>query len=151
MQTKNQLADNNYQWFKDGVAISGANSNSYTINNAQTSDSGIYHCEITNTDLPNMVIERQTITLNIGTLSVEKNTENPFSIYPNPTANWLHIKLNKTQSGEARLTDISGKELLRLKLNSTINLIDISNFNAGMYMLNVSSEYETTTTRIIKQ
>lgn len=151
MHTKNQLAANSYQWFKDGVAISGANANSYTINNAQTSDSGIYHCEITNTDLPDMVIERQTITLNIGTLSIEKNTDKPISIYPNPTKNWLHIKLNQEQTGEAKLTDISGKELLCLKLNSTINLIDISNFNSGLYILKVYSGNKSTTTRIIKQ
>jgi sugar lactone lactonase YvrE len=31
-----------YQWFKDGVAISGATSSSYTINNAQTSHAGSY-------------------------------------------------------------------------------------------------------------
>lgn len=33
----------NYQWQKDGVDISGAITNSYSINNAQISDVGIYN------------------------------------------------------------------------------------------------------------
>jgi len=32
-----------YQWRKDGVDISGATTNSYSINNAQISDTGVYN------------------------------------------------------------------------------------------------------------
>ncbi len=42
-----------YQWFKDGVAISGANAQTLAISNAQLSDRGIYHVQIS--DLENAV------------------------------------------------------------------------------------------------
>jgi hypothetical protein len=38
-----------YQWFKDGTAVSNANSLTYNITNADTSDAGIYYCKGTNT------------------------------------------------------------------------------------------------------
>ena len=41
----NQLT---YQWTKDNVAINGATQASFTINNAQAGDAGIYRVEITN-------------------------------------------------------------------------------------------------------
>lgn len=36
-----------YQWYHSGVAISGATSNNYIINNAQVPDSGMYYCVVT--------------------------------------------------------------------------------------------------------
>ena len=33
-----------YQWMKDGVVVSGANSNMLTINNREESDEGVYKC-----------------------------------------------------------------------------------------------------------
>lgn len=37
-----------YQWYKNGVAISGASSSAFTVNNATTTDSGVYHVLVTN-------------------------------------------------------------------------------------------------------
>lgn len=42
------LAVNSYQWYKDGVAISGATSAVYTKTNVQISDFGNYYCEVSN-------------------------------------------------------------------------------------------------------
>jgi len=42
--------DNNlYQWYLNGISISGANGSTYTISNAEMADYGEYHCVITNT------------------------------------------------------------------------------------------------------
>lgn len=40
--------DLEYQWFKDGDPISGAMSNSFTINTNSTSDAGLYRIQVTN-------------------------------------------------------------------------------------------------------
>lgn len=37
-----------YQWFKDGGSIFGATSDTYTLNSANVSDSGVYTCHVAN-------------------------------------------------------------------------------------------------------
>ena len=37
-----------YQWFKDGAPVAGGNTQQLVLNNAQVSDSGLYHLEVTN-------------------------------------------------------------------------------------------------------
>ena len=40
--------DNQYQWYKDDVAIMNSNNDTFRIANVALSDGGLYHCEITN-------------------------------------------------------------------------------------------------------
>ena len=42
--------DNQYQWYKDNVAIMNSNNDTFRIANIALSDAGLYHCEITNPD-----------------------------------------------------------------------------------------------------
>ncbi|MBQ4820656.1 immunoglobulin domain-containing protein [Aquimarina sp. MMG016] len=66
--TTNKLVslNNTYQWFKDGVAITGATSKDYTILEATATDEGVYTFEATNTIIDNLTLERNPITLSIG-------------------------------------------------------------------------------------
>jgi gliding motility-associated-like protein len=50
-----------YQWFKGGVAISGATSSTYTISNATEADSGDFYCIITSASCP--ALPSDTVTL----------------------------------------------------------------------------------------
>ncbi len=54
---------NNYQWYKDEIAINGATSPTFTITNALPSDAGVYTCEVTNTRATALILERKPITL----------------------------------------------------------------------------------------
>ncbi len=67
-----------YQWKKDGFAISGANSNFFSITNATTNDSGDYHCQIFNE-------EGDTIATNIATLVVSEEAEVTLTITASET------------------------------------------------------------------
>lgn len=51
------LAPYTYQWFKDGVAISGRTSASFSKASVTAADAGVYHCVVTsaNTKVPNSV------------------------------------------------------------------------------------------------
>lgn len=152
MYSKTRLVDNAYQWYKDNVVISGANQSSYTITNAQISDSGEYYCEITNSDLPELTIQRQMITLNVGTLSIQnEDLENSIAIYPNPVQNILYIKGKNMNNVDTRIYDLSGRLMFSKKLRSKIPTIDISGLNSGMYLLEIKAENKTITKRIIKQ
>jgi len=66
-----------YQWQKNGVNISGANSSSYVINNVQSSDVGAYRVMVTNS-FGNATSNSATLTLSVlvscsatGTISRE--------------------------------------------------------------------------------
>lgn len=77
---------NHYQWFKDGVAITGITSNAdYPINNVQISDAGDYYCVVTNDFFPNLTLTSQTITVNFPpqfeSIPVEYAVENNFYQY----------------------------------------------------------------------
>lgn len=55
-----------YQWYKNGNPISGASSNSFVINNVQTSDQGIYTLEIT-TNCGSVTTNQASLTVNPNT------------------------------------------------------------------------------------
>ncbi len=57
-----------YQWYKDGVAISGATSSTYTKTNAQASDSGSYTVRITSTSGATTTSGAATVTVAAGSL-----------------------------------------------------------------------------------
>jgi len=48
---------NQYQWFKDGIVITGATGTNYTINNLDIGDAGSYTCQITNTIATELILE----------------------------------------------------------------------------------------------
>jgi len=141
-----------YQWYKDNVAINGANAISYTILNAQEADSGVYYCEINNNLLPNLTINRANITILIdAALSTEELVNNDLKIYPNPTKKLIHIKLSQFNKSEASLYDVSGRLVLKQKLESEISKMDINKLESGMYLLQIETENKSITKRIIKE
>lgn len=144
--------NNQYQWFKDNAIISGANGSSYTITNAQESDSGVYHCEITNPTLPDLTIVRAPITLLIDeSLGVIDTNLNELSIYPNPVKSWLNIK--GVSDSEATLTiyDLNGRTLFSKSINGDINAFNLEFLPSGTYVLNVNTVSKTQTLKFIKQ
>lgn len=58
--------DNDYQWMKDGQSISGANSRTLSILSMSESDPGTYTLRITNSQIPDMVLQSSEIILEIG-------------------------------------------------------------------------------------
>lgn len=142
---------NQYQWFKDNEPIAGANATTYTIVNAQMSDSGVYYCEITNPLLPDLIIRRANITVNVDeSLSITEESSNVFSIYPNPVSNWLTINLGNHPDAKLTIHDVNGKLILERTISSNLQLIDVSQLQSGMYITTLSSTDKTETKRLIK-
>ena len=145
-------SSNQFQWYKDNVAIDGAIANTYTIVNAQISDSGVYFCEITNTSLPDLVIVRANITVIVDdSLNTSDFKNDSFGIYPNPATNWISIKTKLGSDTVAKVFDLNGKLLYEKQLTSEITAIAIDQLSAGMYLISVSSDAVLTTKRFIKQ
>jgi M6 family metalloprotease-like protein len=56
--------NNRYQWFKNGVAISGIQSTpDFAVTSIITGNNGEFFCRITNTTVPNLTIESYPVTL----------------------------------------------------------------------------------------
>lgn len=144
--------DNEYQWFKDDVAISGANASTYTIVNAQPTDSGIYYCEITNPLLPDLTIVRANITVTVeDNLSTEDFENGEFKLFPNPATDWISIQTKSGTDAKAQVFDVNGKLLFERQLSAEITAIAIDQLAAGMYLISVTTDTMKTTKRFIKQ
>ncbi|WP_179345631.1 T9SS type A sorting domain-containing protein [Winogradskyella ursingii] len=144
--------NNQYQWFKDNVEISGANASNFTITNAQESDSGTYHCEITNNTLPDLTIVRAPITLVVDeNLSVENREFDDLLIYPNPVGNWLNIKISSLSEFKISVFDLNGRLTLSQILNTSLSSINVEHLQSGIYILRAENEESITTKRFIKQ
>ncbi|GAB4159803.1 MAG: hypothetical protein Tsb0033_14840 [Winogradskyella sp.] len=151
LSRNNNALNNNYQWFKDNVQITGANSPSYVINNAQTSDNGEYYCEITNAILPDLTIIRAPITLFIDpSLSIDDTEKKELSVYPNPADNWLNIKTHNLSEVNLFIYDLNGRLVIQQILNSNKNALNIEALQKGVYILKLKDETSTYTKRFIK-
>ncbi|RNC86758.1 MAG: T9SS C-terminal target domain-containing protein [Winogradskyella sp.] len=147
------LSTDQYQWFKDGEAIIGATESTYTINNPQPSDSGVYYCEITNTDVDGLTVRRADITLNVeAALSISDSDILDFKLYPNPTSNWITISGNGLQNAIIEIYDINGKKIKNKTLVSNTNSLNIEHLDIGIYILKLTTDdNQSTTKRFIKQ
>ncbi|MFK5878807.1 MAG: T9SS type A sorting domain-containing protein [Flavobacteriaceae bacterium] len=147
----NRIVPNSYQWFKNNIAITGANASTYTIVNAQAADSGVYYCEITNTLVPNFIIIRAEITVSVGVLAIEENDISKIKIYPNPTSNLINIILpNSSANATVNIYDLLGKQLLTQQLTQLQNSIELTHLQSGIYYLKIEFDNKTTTKTIIK-
>jgi hypothetical protein len=79
-----------YQWFKDGVAIEGARTASYTIQSAKVSDSGRYSLQIT-TESGSVTSREAILTVNKGTNRLWHRTERNGIERDNGYAGRVHV------------------------------------------------------------
>lgn len=148
------LSTNNYQWFKDDVAIPDTNATTYVITNAQGPDSGIYYCEITNPDLPGYVVKRSNITLDVGGfLSVDEATfNNSVSIFPNPTSDYIYIELPKNNTNtHISIHNILGKKVTELDTTTNQIKLNVSHYSQGIYLVSITNNNNTYIKKIIKK
>ena len=129
-----------YQWIdcSDNSEINGETGMSYTatadgeyaviVSNAECSDTSV--CEMITIDTSNLN-ELNAIGL---------------VVYPNPTSGVLNIRFNGTE-GTVELTDLAGKTALVATIGSN-DSIDLSELNAGTYLLNLTVNGMVTTERI---
>ena len=66
---------NKYQWFKDGIPISGATSAEYVIPSVTISDAANYACKITNTVATELTLSSNPITLQVLNNTFDLNSD----------------------------------------------------------------------------
>lgn len=81
---------------------------------------------------------KDEISLEVLGNSDLKNLKNGISVYPNPTQNFINIKLDENVSKfKASLYNAAGQVLLTTENRSSI---DILNLNNGVYFLKIEPE-----------
>lgn len=137
----------NYQWqqnsgtgfidLSDFGQYSGVNTDSLTIKNVSMSqDNYGYRCIAIDggcSDTSNAAI------LTVETVGIKKiQSQNIFSIYPNPANNFITIESSQTPNNlPFIITDQIGKQILKGELSNKTNTVDISSLASGFYFLKI--------------
>ena len=70
------------------------------------------------------------------------------SLYPNPAEGEVTVAIQKAGTSEIRILDLTGKVVLETTTNSMIEILDISNLNAGMYVIEVGRNGQSTSQKL---
>jgi PKD repeat protein len=83
--------------------------------------------------------------------SVDKNDKDLLVVYPNPTSDKLSLKnINTSKYNSIKLIDLSGKTVKSWKINEESENLDLSDIQAGSYLIKVLGKSETITKSITK-
>lgn len=76
-----------------------------------------------------------------------------FSIYPNPADQQITVVMDNafSQNVVAVMYDMMGRKVAEYMLNDSYNVLNISNLNSGMYLLQLQSDSQTAIRKVIKR
>jgi len=86
----------------------------------------------------------------LSQLGVAENLNSGFSVYPNPTNGKFNITLPSNIKANVSVVDAEGKVILEKNNLSNGALMNLGNVAPGVYLVNISSENEVQTIRIVK-
>lgn len=98
--------------------------------------------------------ERRTAEFENTTYMEETSLERSIKFYPNPTKGMLKVEIVNMQEGdECNLSvfSMSGARIVQTRADYSITTLDLSNCNAGHYLLVVDFNGGKTTWKIIKE
>jgi hypothetical protein len=134
----------NYSWdFGDGNTSSIQNpSHTYATNGTYTVTLIASNCIFSDT---------VTKTIQIGTNSMEENTNANFEFYPNPATNQITLKVDNQLLGSIyTICDNTGKSVLNGYILSENSVINLENLSKGFYLLSIAENLERTV-KVIKE
>lgn len=115
-----------YQWYFNGNPITGATSSAYT-----PTQSGLYTCEVTDSDGCSAM--GQTYTYTVGVAELQNGSY--ISLYPNPAENNLVIIIRDVENAATELIvrDALGREVQRMSATKGEIHLDLSAYESGFY------------------
>jgi PKD repeat protein len=128
------------QWYLNGSPIGGAINDTYT-----PIQDGNYTCVYTDGNGCSSAVSN-SIVYNVGIADVSIN----FSIYPNPATDKLVIDAGATIKANITLTDLSGRAVMNIKMNQSLQQIDVSTLADGVYMIKIEYGNKSVTRKIVK-
>lgn len=93
----------------------------------------------------------QQVSISITPVSIDSKLFEAILVYPNPTSDYLNIKVPDDELIQISLLSIEGKIILTKELNSSF-IMNISSLQVGEYILLIQSKEEKSISyKIIKQ
>ncbi|MGQ0827810.1 MAG: T9SS type A sorting domain-containing protein [Bacteroidota bacterium] len=135
----------NWQWV-DLISLGNVDS---LIFNLSSSDNGLYGM-----NTPGFFAIDDFITASTATGIVSENKEVSLNVFPNPSSNQLTIDLSNVSESQVKVdvTDIQGKLMYSEIQNTGKSFhMNISNFENGIYFINISGENTSMNQKFIKQ
>ena len=84
-----------------------------------------------------------------ATMSLEDNELAKVKLYPNPASN--NIRFTNIQEATIMITDVTGKVVLQTEGVDENSLINVSNLNSGIYLVNIKNESMNETIKFVKK
>jgi hypothetical protein len=140
-------------------SISKSSKNLYRVNISNSSENiGTISLQLkSNTDIKdsagNRIVnaEFEPYYLNNEALSVENYfTVSGFSMFPNPTSDFLNIKIQEGEIEQILLYDLNGKKVLSKKINKQQSIVDTQNLIRGIYFIKIIFNNGILTKKLLK-
>lgn len=133
-------AGQTYQWYLNGNAV-GGNSSSIT-----TTANGDYSVVVTNTNSCLGTAKLSGVIVS----GMENVILSAIQIFPNPVKGILRITIPQyPDATKAVLTDLYGRTIFELPITTNVTQLEVSALSAGVYVLNINTNYGTKTVRIV--
>ena len=88
------------------------------------------------------------IRMNFGaSVDLVEKSANKLHVFPNPSKDFIKIKLENNLPSELVLMNVSGEIIFEKTFTNSSN-INLSNFNNGIYLLSVSNNSQIITKRV---
>ena len=127
-------------WYYSNIEIPGATNKYYA-----TSKFGIYKLRVDSTNGCSNFSDDLDLKY---TSKTENITNDKIKIYPNPTKGLFNIESQLELNYS--IYDYSGKEIITGKKDGNIQLLDLSNFKSGIYLIKLFNNQEQFISKIIK-
>jgi hypothetical protein len=133
-----------YQWYKDGAAISGATSVSYSVTGP-----GLYTVVVSSangcTSIPS---DPQVIVIT----GLEEPTNSYIRLYPNPAVDWLTVSLGEIGGLKSiMILDMNGRITDTHETNDSEARFEVAGYAIGAYVVKVKTERADKIIQFIKR
>lgn len=120
-----------YSWnFGDGSPVDNSANPTHTYTSV-----GTYTVTLTATNSCNSDTSAQIIT--IVSIGINNNVLNTLSVYPNPSNGVFTLDLGITTEAIIEVYNVIGAKVFGKEINAQISSVDLSGFDAGVYVLKV--------------
>jgi hypothetical protein len=116
-----------------------------------TSVSTTYHVTVTDTN-GCVTMDSLSVTIELCLGIDEKDIVNSFDIFPNPNNGSFSVKLSETvlnSGSELILLDLFGREVMRTKIISNAQIINIPDPSTGFYQVEIKSAHKVFIKKIL--
>ncbi len=136
-----------YKWYLNGNEIVGETAQTLAHNKVE----GTYTVEVFNAEECVSTISDEFV---LSTVGVQTNfTSNNVSVFPNPSSGTVHVFVSNAYNEALTITvlDLSGKSVFvsNIASNQINTTIEVTNLDAGMYIVNVYSANQSEQIKLI--